>query len=299
MVRKVRIIGSAFGKGARRAGCQDGPFELRMDKIERSIPHEEIEVKWNKIIYTGDDPDYPDQPAMELVAEHNRKLCERMRFFSTSDMFPLVFGGDHSIAVGTWSGVVAGLDAYDKFGLIWIDAHMDAHDEETSESGFIHGMPLAVLLGEGNEKLTSIGGDARKLSPENVTLVGVRSFEDGERKRLERLGVRIIYMDEVNKIGFKKAMEIALERAKNGTKGFGITIDIDGFDPEFAPAVGTPEKGGIARVDAIDVLKGFFYEDKLKAIEITEFNPHFDVEDKTQKFLEELMHSMFSKKDNK
>lgn len=294
-MRKIRIIGSAFGKGAGRLGCQDGPFELRMDKVERAIDNPELEVKWNKIIYTGDDPDFPDKTKVELSAEHNEKVAERLKYFAGSDMFPLVFGGDHSIAIGTWSGVIEALNAYEKFGLIWFDAHMDAHDEVTSETGNIHGMPLAVLLGEGNEKLTSIGGSAKKLSPENVTLIGIRSFEKGEKERLERLGVRIIYMEEVNKIGFKKAMEIALQRARDGTKGFGITIDIDGFDPEIAPAVGTPEKGGVDR-EALEVFKGFFYEEGLKAIEITEFNPHFDVEDKTQKFMEELIKSIFSKK---
>lgn len=153
-----------------------------------------------------------------------------------------VLGGDHTVAIGTWSGIYDALHTKGDIGLIWIDAHMDSHTKQTSQTGRIHGMPLACLLGFGDAKLTSILHQGPKIKPDNLCLIGVRSYEAGEAALLNQLNIRVYYMDEVRQRSFKTVFKEAVQQIKKNTIGFGLSVDIDSIDPKEAPGVGVPEK---------------------------------------------------------
>jgi arginase len=203
--------------------------------------------------------------------------------------FFCVVAGDHSSAIGTWSGVYDAIHQQGDLGLIWIDAHMDAHTPETSPSGNIHGMPLACLLGYGYKNLISILQNAPKLKPENICLIGVRSFEEGEENLLKNLGVKVYFMDEVQSRGFKSVMQEATHHVKKNTAKFGVTIDIDAIDPIEAPGVDVPEPNGIRINELREGFQEIINDKKLLGVEIVEFDPHLDINQQTEKLVVSLI----------
>lgn len=188
---------------------------------------------------------------------------------------PVVLGGDHSCAIGTWKGAARALSARGSLGLIWIDAHMDAHTAETTPSGKLHGMPLACLLGHGDPQLTAIAGGAQ-LDPRRVCLVGVRSFETGEAALLRRLGVRVFFMHEVAHRGLAAVMKDALAIVRGNDGAYGISLDLDAVDPRDAPGVGSPVPHGIRGFELRRALSQFRRDPALAGLEIVEYNPHRD-----------------------
>ena len=193
-----------------------------------------------------------------------------------------ILSGDHSCAIGSWRGV--GQAVAGSLGLIWIDAHMDAHTPETSPSGHWHGMPVAALLGQG-----SLGGEGAVISPENLCLLGVRSFEPPEAELLQQLGVRVITMDELNSMGLEAAMAEALAIARQGTVGYGLSIDLDGLDPADAPAVGSPVVGGIRAAELMPLLAELQSDIQFRVLEVAEFNPVNDVEQCTLQLVLQIL----------
>lgn len=213
---------------------------------------------------------------VEAVSELSARIAWRVRAELDAGHFPLVVGGDHSCAIGTWSGVHRWLGK--PLGLIWLDAHMDSHTFATTPSGALHGMPLASLLGYGEPQLTHLIEDAPKLRPQNVCLLGVRSFEEGEAALLKRLGVRVIGMDELRVIGISEALKQAIAVARLGTAGFGVSIDLDVLDPSEEPGVSTPAPGGLTLHELETALRQLHYDPALVAMEIVEYDPHRDRE---------------------
>ena len=224
----------------------------------------------------------PSRAPRRWLAEATRKLTE-------SGNRPLVIGGDHSCAVGTWSGVSRAVQSSGPLGLVWIDAHMDMHTPETTHSGAINGMPLAALLGYGSSKLTGIAGDRRALEPRHVCLVGTRSFEPEEMVFAKRHGVRVIEMDEVARRGVADVLAEAHAIATKGTAGYGLSLDLDAFDPSEAPGVGTPAPGGIRAREFLDAWSSLTADPACRAIEFVEFNPHRDQAGKTARLLGTLV----------
>ena len=185
---------------------------------------------------------------------------------------PCVLGGDHSCAGGTWSGVARTLDG--ALGLVWIDAHMDSHTPSTSHTGRLHGMPLAWLLGQADDPLYGLASGV--LKPEHVCLVGVRSYEPEEDERLRRLGVRVVFMDEVHARGIDAVLGEAIGIARAGTTGFGVSIDLDVVSPDEAPNVGTPVSGGVTSAELARSLEQVAGEPSLAALELVEYSPRLD-----------------------
>jgi len=220
----------------------------------------------------------------QAIIEMCGRLARSVQNAIEAGALPVVLAGDHSCAIGTWSGAA---HAVRDFGLVWIDAHMDSHTPETSPSGMVHGMPLAVLLGERTREFAEWNG--AKLDPRRVCLVGVRSFEPDEAQLLQRLGVRVFSMEDIAEQGLDRIMAQAVAIAADGAAGFGITIDMDAVDPRDAPGVGSPEPGGIAATGLIEVLKRYGAEPRLAAIEIAEYNPYLDIEDHTRRVVEEAL----------
>lgn len=265
-----KLIGAGIGACAGISGCEHGPHALQGD------------IAFDTILpYEGDGKDY------DALATYFATLGN-ITFEAARTHTPFVIGGDHSCAIGTWSGISAYHQSKNQdIGLIWVDAHMDSHTPETSPSGNVHGMPLATLLGEGDSRLCSILGNSPKLKPENVILIGIRSFEDGEAALLKRLGVRIYFMEEVESRGIETVLKEAYANLSTRVL-VGLTIDVDGFDPRFAPGVGTAVDHGIDFEGFLSTLKSLDLS-KCCGVEITEYNPSLDIDDLTKKTVIDLV----------
>lgn len=283
-LRRVEIVGAASGLGAGQPGCGDGPARLRLAGLDAHLAARGLPIAWGETLF-------PDQAPGEPAAQVLGRLCDRLARsvgrIVRSGAVPLVLGGDHSCAMGTWRGVATGLGA--PVGLLWIDAHLDAHTPQTSHTGRLHGMPLAALLGQGNDTLCQ--GDA-VLSPEHVCVVGVRSFEPEEAALLAALGVRTYGAHEIERRGLDAVLREALARVQDGTAGHGITLDLDAIDPEDAPGVTTPVAGGLRAAELVAALADLTRTAAPVAVEIAEYEPHHDVGGATARLIEELAAAM-------
>ena len=287
-LRRVEIIGAASGHGAPDPRCADAPAALRAAGFAPRLRAAGIDAAWRTIVRaTAANARAP----LTAVSQVCRDLARHAGAAVSSGAFPLVIGGDHSCAIGTWKGVARATGA--PLGLIWVDAHMDAHTPETTESGRLHGMPLACLMGHGDAALTSIAEGAR-LDPRHVCLVGVRSFEAGEAALLRRLGVRIITMREVRAHGLAAAMNEARKIATQETAGYGISVDLDAIDPLQAPGVGSPVRGGLEAADVVSALSAYASDPLLRALEIVEYNPHLDRDAKTSALVPAITQALLS-----
>ena len=269
--KTLRIVGVACGLGAQDRRCESGPDALRAAKLIARLRSRGFKAAWSNTIR----PAAAQGDALKAVAGICKLLAQRVEGIVRRDGFPIVLGGDHSCAIGTWKGMARALRPHGALGLIWVDAHMDAHTPQTTHSGALHGMPLACLLGHGDPALTAIAGQIQ-LDPAHLCLVGVRSFEVGEAELLRQLGVRIYFMQDIAQRGLDAVMREALDYVQQGTAGFGVTIDLDALDPGDAPGVGTPVPGGIAVAELTAALSQFARHPALTGIEIVEYNPQRD-----------------------
>lgn len=201
----------------------------------------------------------------------------------------LVVGGDHSSAIGTWSGAAVGMKKQGDLGLIWIDAHLDSHTFKTTPSGNIHGMSLAALLGYGAAKFKRLLKRYRKIKPENLCIIGVRSYEKEELELLNHLNVKIYFMEELERRGFTQVLEEAIQRVTKKTKGFGVSLDVDVFDPIDAPGVGTRAHNGIKFDEFLAAWQQVPSHEAFIGMEIVEFNPLLDSENKTGRIVTEII----------
>lgn len=298
----MHLLGAAIGWGAQKTKTELGPEVFFKDISLKKLKLLGVNFKCEGVISpsisvcSGEIKD-KEQRSM-LVKEFVARLTERVQHLVKHEKFPVVIGGDHSMAMGTWSGLTTGLNAEGQFGLIWFDAHMDAHLKETSPSLAYHGMPLARLLGQGRQFLVELGSGKVKLNPKHVCLIGIRSYEEGEKSLLESLGVRVFYMDEIQRRGLDAVFDEALNIVKNGTKGFGLSVDLDGFDPKDAPATGSLEKGGVSKEDALRNFAKLSKELNFKALEIAEYNPTLKGAEQTLTLMHEIIAACEHKKGN-
>jgi arginase len=269
--RKIIVIGAASGAGAPDPATAEGPEALRHYRVFHDTPLQRVE--WDAILRV---PREAQDTPLHAVAALGERLAAEVEAVLRAGNFPLVVGGDHSCAIGTWSGAHRVLADRGPIGLIWIDAHMDSHTFATTPSGQIHGMPLASLLGHGDAALTTIDGTEAKLCPEHVCLIGVRSYEAGEAALLHRLGVRVFEMDEVRRRGLAEVFDEALAIVRHGTAGFGVSVDLDALDPAEEPGVGTPVPGGLTRAELAAALSRLRGDPAFVAMEIVEYNPRRD-----------------------
>ena len=276
-LKSIQVVGVASGCGAPDPGCEAGADALRSMRIMSRLRARGFSARWGDVIR-------PAAADREDSLRCVRKVCVRLakrveRIIGEGDM-PVVVGGDHTSAIGTWKGVAHARAGTGLVGLLWIDAHMDAHTPQTTESGMLHGMPVACLLGYGYRELTEIA-ECATLDPRCVCLYGVRSFERGEAELLERLGVRVFFMDEIARRGIPETLREALELVSCASGGFGITLDLDAIDPHDAPGVGSPAPRGMRGAELMSALAEHGGHPHLVAIEIVEYNPYRDRESAT------------------
>ena len=228
---RIRIIGAASGIGAQDQACKDGPVAFHHSQAWHELEHHS-QVDWGRTLFAPDDD---GTPTVGRIAELCRHLADEVALTLRAGEFPVVVGGDHSVAIGTWSGVARVLG--EPPGLLWIDAHLDSHTPETSYSGAIHGMPLACLLGRGDKRLLNLGLSGPQVSAAHTVVLGARSYEPEEFELLQRLGVRIIGDEEIQQRGFKACLDEALAIVAGAPAGFGVTLDLDAIDPHNRKSV--------------------------------------------------------------
>lgn len=282
--RRIEFVGVACGAGGPHPGCGDAPEILRRSGFAELLTARGFPALWNETLY-------PDLAAATDSCSAVSGICERLALrvpdIVSRGALPVVLGGDHSCAIGTWKGIARALAPRGPLGLIWMDAHMDAHTPRSTPSGRLHGMPLACLLGHGAPELTSIADSAR-LDPRHVCLIGVRSFETAEAALLRGLGVRVIFMSEVRRRGLAAVIHEALVIAAAGTAGFGLTLDLDALDPRDAPGVGNPAPGGLRAQELLPALAQLASHAPI-GVEVAEYNPHLDRGRKTAALMPELL----------
>ena len=281
MERQIELIGAAWGLGGADPGCAQAPAALAPLLVER-LARCGARVMPGPILEPS-----PSERRKQLAVS---KLCGLLASAVADSLrhgrLPCVLGGDHSCAGGTWTGVARAMD-HGNFGLIWIDAHMDAHTPRPSPTGRLHGMPLAWLLGQDDDLLYGLA--AGVVHPSHVALVGVRSFEPEEAERLDRLGVRVFHMDEVRSRGLEAVFDDALAIAASQTAGFGISIDLDVVAPEEAPGVATPAAGGIGGAELARALGRIGGRPELMAVELVEYCPRLDREGRSARIAVEAL----------
>jgi arginase len=210
---------------------------------------------------------------------------------------PLVLGGDHSVAAGTVAGVAEFYRRQNqKIGLIWIDAHTDINTPESSPSGNVHGMPLAAIMGLGPAELANILNFSPKIAPENCVLVGVRDIDAVEKENVRKAGIDVFTMRDIDERGMRTIMEEALRIAGRGTAGYHVSLDMDWVDPEDAPGVGTPVRGGATYREAHLAMEIIADHGRMVSFEIVEVNPVIDEHNQTADLAVELALSAFGKK---
>ncbi|MEI5909333.1 arginase [Bacillus spongiae] len=294
---KISIIGVPMDLGQMRRGVDMGPSAIRyagvVERLE-AIGHQvedlgDIEIgRAEKMV-----PQDTNLRNLKAVAEASEQLAFTVNDVVQQGHFPLVLGGDHSIAIGTIAGVAKN---YDNLGVIWYDAHGDLNTAETSPSGNIHGMPLAASLGIGHDTLTNISGYLPKIKPENIVIIGARSLDEGERELIKEKGIKVYTMHEIDRLGMTAVMSEAISYLKERTDGVHLSLDLDGLDPSDAPGVGTPVLGGISYRESHLAMEMLEEAKIITSAEFVEVNPILDEKNKTASVAVALMGSLFGEK---
>ena len=297
----IELLGVPMDLGSGRRGVDMGPSALRIAGVASALA-----ARGHRVI-DGGDLDIKNMEEIPIGNRHARYMGEIARASGLLSKaveriierrrFPLILGGDHSIAIGTISGVAAHCRKKKKrLGLLWVDAHSDIHVPKTSPSGNIHGMPLAALFGLGPKELSGVGGPGSKLDSSRVALVGIRSLEDGERKHLAELGIRVYTMSEIDRDGIHAVMSDALARVTDGTDCLHVSFDLDAVDPTLAPGVGTPVKGGLDYREAHTIMELIAASKRMTSLEVVEVNPILDERNRSAVLAVELLESAFGKR---
>jgi arginase len=297
----VHLIGVPMDLGSGRRGVDMGPSAIRIAGINECIrelgnkvlDEGDIDIKNVEELHVGD----LKARYLKEIARALKLLSKKVEKIMVRRGFPLILGGDHSIAVGTISGIASYCKRKrKKLGLLWIDAHGDLNTPATSPSGNVHGMPLASVLGIGPRDLTGIGGAFGKVDPFNVALVGLRSLDEGEKKRIAQIGINVYTMTDIDRQGIHRVMKKALAKVTHGTDFVHVSLDLDAVDPTVASGVGTPVKGGLDYREAHLIMELISEAKVMTSLEVVEVNPILDTRNASAEFAVELVQSAFGKK---
>jgi len=298
--RRVGIIGAPCAFGASVAGADLGPAAMRVARLRQRVASLGYEVLDRGDIRLECSPE-PPPPGEKLrylreVTDACEGLAREVKQALGGGELPIILGGDHSVAIGS----VAGLASFhrergESVGLIWFDAHADMNTPETSPSGNIHGMPLAVLLGHGAPELTGIEGFSPKLDPRFCAHVGARDVDAGERDLIRRLGMRFFTMREIDERGMTACMDEAIHIASQAAAGYHVTLDVDALDPGDAPGSGTVVRGGLTYREAHLAMEKIAEAGGALALEVVEINTALDINNRTAELGVELILSALGK----
>lgn len=298
MNKKISIIGVPIDYGQSRRGVDMGPSAIRYagvsDRLEKlnyvvndlgDVPVTQLEQ------YKKKNTDNLNN--LEQVIEINENVAKTVDQEMQNDYFPLILGGDHSMALGTIAGVAK---HYQSLGVIWYDAHGDLNTNETSPSGNIHGMPLSATLGIGHDRLINIYGYTPKVKPENIVVIGARDLDDGEKELIKKENIKVYTMHEIDRMGMPKVIEETISYLKERTDGVHLSLDLDGLDPSEAPGVGTPVIGGLSYRESHLAMEMLYESNIVTSAEFVEVNPILDEKNKTARLAVGLIGSLFGEK---
>jgi len=298
--KKVGIIGFPMDLGADRRGVDMGPSAIRYANLKKKLEAlgyvvddfgdiavnilETQKIKNIKLKYLPE-----IERASKLLSEKVTSILDRK-------YFPLVLGGDHATAIGS----IAGISSYCKknnktLGVVWIDAHADMNTEETTPSGNIHGMPLAIAMGLGYKSLIKINGFSPKVDIENIAMIGIRDVDKLEAETIKKLNPIIYTMTDIDKIGIHRVISKVLGDFKKRVDFIHISFDLDGIDPEYAPGVGTPVHGGLTFREAHLIMEMIAECGCMSSLEMVEVNPILDIKNETAELTTELILSALGK----
>src|SRR5690348_3158685 len=299
--RKIRVIGVPLDLGQSRRGVDMGPSAVRVAGLEARLEAIGHQVEDGGNVPVAIPEQKPEGAAnakyLKEITATCTKHAELVLKTLEAGKIPLALGGDHSMAAGTVSGVAEFYRRQNqRVGLIWIDAHTDINTPESSPSGNVHGMPLAALMGLWPGELANIFDFSPKVRPENCVLVGVRDIDAVEKENVRKAGIGVFTMRDIDERGMRTVMEEALRMAGRGTAGYHISLDMDWVDPEDAPGVGTPVRGGATYREAHLAMEIIADHGRMLSFEIVEVNPVIDEHNRTADLAVELSLSAFGKK---
>src|SRR5215204_4702255 len=298
--KTVSILGVPLGYGASMAGVDMGPAALRVARLNQRIARLGYEVRDLGDMRLERPHTQPEEGEKLKYVREIGNACEQLarevEEILESGEFPIVLGGDHSIAIGSFAGAASYYKKQQQsLGLIWFDAHADMNTAESTLSGNIHGMPLAALFGYGAPELTNVAGFSPKLDPQLCAHVGARDIDVGERDLINKLGIRFFTMREIDERGMSACMDEAIAIASRGTAGYGVTFDVDALDPGDAPGSGTLVRGGLTYREAHLGMEKIAEAGGMRLLEIVEINTALDVNNRTAELGVELILSALGK----
>jgi len=298
--KHLSILGVPLSYGQSMAGVDLGPAAIRVAGITKRIKKLGYKVRDLDDLEIAESQVTPAPGEKLKYLSEIQEACERLAVeiekIVDAGELPITIGGDHSIAIGSITGIVKALSKRNKtVGLIYFDAHGDMNTPETTPSGNIHGMPLAVLLGFGAPELVHVGGFAPKLDPKLCAHVGARDIDSGERELIRRLGMRFFTMREIDERGLNAVMDEAIAIAKKGTGGFCVTFDVDVLDPRDAPGSGTLVRGGLSYRESHLAMEKIAEAGGMVSLEVVEINTALDVNNRTAELGVELILSALGK----
>jgi arginase len=298
--KAVAILGVPLGYGASMAGVDIGPAALRVARLPQRIARLGYSVRDLGDMRLERPQAFPEEGEKLKYVREISNACEQVatevEAILEAGEFPIILGGDHSIAIGSFAGAAAYFSQQQQdLGLIWFDAHADMNTPETTPSGNIHGMPLAALLGFGAPELTHVAGFSPKIDPALCAHVGARDIDPGERELIKKLGMRFFTMREIDERGLSACMDEAIAIASQGTAGYAVTFDVDVLDPGDAPGSGTLVRGGLTYREAHLGMEKIAEHGGMRSLEMVEINTALDVNNKTAELGVELILSALGK----
>ncbi len=286
-VKTVDIIGTETDFGASKRGVNMGPMAIRYAGLQDGLKKLGFAVvDYGDIVPAQSGIGTEKMRFFEQITDANRKLHDKVSQSLLAAHFPVVLGGDHSIAAGSVSAVSR---HFGKIGLIWIDAHADWNNEDSTVSGNMHGMPFSAVCGYGPDLMADFGDGAVFVDPAKCALVGARDIESQERERLKRAGVNVYPICDIDKYGIYAVMKNAIAKVCHDTVGIHLSFDVDALSPEEAPGTGTPVGGGLTAREAFLATEMIAETGKLLSMDMVEVNPILDIQNKTGKLASRLI----------
>lgn len=279
---EIDVIGVPIDLGADRRGVDMGPSAIRYAHLQNKLEdlgytvqdEGNVEVSIAEMCSITN----PKLKYIDCIIPMSRRVAGAVATSLQAGKFPLVLGGDHSLSIGS----VRGAARNRKIGVIWLDAHADFNTAETTPSGNIHGMSLAILAGQGDKSLIQLWDEpVPVIDPQNIAIVGARDLDAGEKVNLQQADIMVMSMEQIDRFGMVSVMEKAIEHVSRNVDGLWLSLDLDAVDPRHAPGVGTPVPAGLTQREAHLACEMIAETGKLIGMDLVEVNPILDIQNQT------------------
>lgn len=302
--KPVRIIPYLCGSGAYTGGCEDAALALHDMGLVPALRRQGIDIDWWRDPATAEHdykalglkmrPPAASKEREDVVYFHLTQLCDDVEEALKAGYRVVTIGGDHSMAIGSVAGLARAKKAQGKTGLLWIDAHPDIHTMKSSRRKTFHAVAVSMLLGEGHKKFSAMAGEKPALNPRHIAYLGLRSIDEPEMHQIVRYNIKTYTNGDLDQFGLAQSFAESLAHISKGTKAKFLSLDLDAIDPLFAPGVGTAVPGGLDAQELLNVLKGAGKEADFDVIELTEYNPKIDLDQRTAKLARKILSALLA-----